>query len=154
MEFFVGIALASFVCGAAAWLGMDRDRVFYPAVLIATASYYVAFAVVDGGPAALWSEVAIAAPFLVLAVLGFKRNLWLVVAALLGHGVMDVFHEALVHNTGVPPGWPGFCLMFDVTAAAIVGCVLVLRARRSGAEVLRDWTAKGADGAPRPGVRY
>lgn len=144
MEFFVGIALASFVCGAAAWLGMDRDRVFYPAVLIATASYYVAFAVADGSPVALWSEVAIAAPFLALAVLGFKRNLWLVVAALVGHGVMDVFHEALVHNTGVPQAWPGFCLMFDVTAAVIVGCVLVLRDRR------RPSTAVLQDAQPAP----
>ncbi len=147
MEFFVGIALASFVCGAAALLGLDRDRVFYPAVLIATASYYVAFAVVDGSQAALWSEVAMAAPFLVLAVVGFKRNLWFVVAALVGHGVMDVFHDALVHNTGVPKGWPGFCLTFDVTAAAIVGCVLAFRANNQSSQAGRGSLDGGARSA-------
>lgn len=128
MEFFVGIALALLVCGAAAGLGMDRDRVFYPAVLIATASYYVAFAIVDGGQAVLWSEAAIAALFIGMAVLGFKRNPWVVVAALAGHGAMDIFHDALVHNTGVPQGWPGFCMTFDLTAAVLVGCVLAFRA--------------------------
>jgi hypothetical protein len=129
MEFFVGIALALLVCSAAAWLGMDRDRVFYPSVLIVTATYYILFAVIDGGQDVLLSELAIAAAFIGFAVVGFKRNLWLVVGALAGHGVMDCFHDVLVHNTGVPRGWPGFCLTFDLTAAALVGCVLLLRAR-------------------------
>ena len=129
MEFIVGIALALFVCGAAAWLGMDRDRVFYPAVLIVTATYYVLFAVIDGGLKVLWFEMVIAAVFIVLAVLGFKRNPWLVVVALAGHGVLDFFHDAIVHNAGVPHGWPGFCLTFDMTAALFVGCLLVFRAR-------------------------
>lgn len=152
MEFFVGIALALLVCGAAAGLGMDRDRVFYPAVLIATASYYVAFAVVDGGQAALWSEVAIAAVFIGMAVLGFKRNPWVVVAALAGHGVMDVFHDALVHNTGVPQGWPGFCMTFDLTAAALVGCVLAFRANKQGNPVTAGRGSPGLlPGAPRVG---
>ncbi len=129
MEFIVGMALALLVCGAAAWLGMDRDRVFYPTVLIVIASYYVLFAVMDGGHEVLFSEIAIAASFMGLGVAGFKRNLWLVVGALAGHGVLDFFHHDLVHNTGVPQGWPGFCLTFDLTAAALVGCVLVFRAR-------------------------
>ena len=129
MEYIVGIALALFVCGAASLLEMDRDRVFYPTILIVIATYYVLFAVMDGSNAVLGSEVAIAAVFIVIAVVGFKRNLWLVVGALAGHGVMDFFHQALVHNTGVPRGWPGFCLAFDLTAAVFVGCVLAFRAR-------------------------
>jgi hypothetical protein len=59
-------------------------------------------------------------------------NLWLVVGALAGHGVLDYFHHDLVHNIGVPPAWPGFCLTFDLTAAALFGCVLVFRARDGG----------------------
>ncbi len=129
MEFIVGITLALFICGAAAGLGMDRDRVFYPAVLMATATYYVLFAVIDGGREVLWSEMAIAAVFIGFAVAGFKRSPWLVVVALIAHGVMDVFHDALVHNAGVPIGWPGFCMTFDVTAAMLVGCMLVLRVK-------------------------
>jgi len=128
MEFIVGVALALFVCGAASLLGMDRDRVFYPTILIVVASYYVLFAVMDGSHNVLLSEIAIAAMFTVVAVVGFKRDLWLVAAALAGHGVMDIFHHALVQNVGVPSVWPGFCMAFDLTAAVFVGCLLALRA--------------------------
>jgi hypothetical protein len=129
MEYIVGVALALFVCGAASLLGMDRDRVFYPTVLIVVASYYVLFAVMDGSHRVLRVEIAIAAVFAALAVVGFKRNLWLVVGALAGHGVLDFVHHALVQNTGVPSGWPGFCLAFDLSAALFVGCVVAFRAK-------------------------
>jgi hypothetical protein len=129
MEFLVGIVLALFFCAAAAVLGMDRERSFYPAVLIAVASYYVAFAVADGRGEVMLSELAIAGLFIAGAVLGFKRNPWIAVVALAGHGVMDGFHHHLVHNTGVPRAWPGFCLSFDVTAAVFVACIMLARAR-------------------------
>jgi hypothetical protein len=129
METIVGITLALFLCAAAAGLGMDRERVFYPAVLIAVASYYLAFAVVDGRSEVMLCEAAIAAVFIVAAVAGFKRSPWIAVVALAGHGVMDAFHHHLVHNTGVPTAWPGFCMAFDVTAAAFVALVMKSLAR-------------------------
>ena len=129
MEYIVGITLALFFCAAAAGLGMDRERVFYPAVTIAVASYYLAFALVDGRNEVMLAEVAIAAVFIVSAVAGFKLNPWIAVVALGGHGVMDAFHDHLVHNTGAPQVWPGFCMSFDVTAAALVAWVLLARAR-------------------------
>jgi hypothetical protein len=49
----------------------------------------------DFTEAVLFSEMANSAAFMGLAVLGFKRNLWLVVGALAGHGV------------GNPPGLGG-----------------------------------------------
>lgn len=66
MEYIVGVALALFVCGAAWLLGMDRDRVFYPTVLIVVASYYVLFAAMDGSHGVLRAEIAIAAVFAAL----------------------------------------------------------------------------------------
>ena len=134
MEYIVGITLALLLCGAAAWLGMDRERVFYPAVAIAVASYYLAFAVADGRNEVMMSEVAIAAVFIVAAVAGFKRSPWFAVAALGGHGVMDAFHQHLVRNAGVPQVWPGFCMTFDVTAAVIVALILLARARGEGVQ--------------------
>ena len=98
MEYLVGITLALFFCAAAAGLGMDRERAFYPAVLIAVASYYLAFAVVDGRHEVMLSEIAIAAVFIAAAVAGFKRSPWIAVVALGGHGVMDAFHHHLVHK--------------------------------------------------------
>ena len=129
MEYIVGISLALLFCAAAAGLGMDRERVFYPAVLIAVASYYLAFAAVDGRSEVMLSEVAIAAVFVAGAVAGLKGNPWVAVVALAGHGVMDGFHHRLVHNVGVPQVWPGFCMAFDVTAAAFVALVMLARAR-------------------------
>lgn len=134
MEYIVGIALALVFCAAALGLGMDRERVFYPAVVMAVASYYLAFAVSDGRSGVLLAEVAIAAVFIALAVAGFKRSPWIAVVALGAHGVMDVFHHQLVHNTGVPGAWPGFCASFDVTAAAFVALVMLARARAERAQ--------------------
>jgi len=130
MEYIVGFTLALFFCAAAAWLSMDRERAFYPAVVMAVATYYLAFAVVDGRGEVMRSEVVIAAIFIVGAVAGFKRNPWIAVAALGGHGVMDGFHHHLVNNTGVPQVWPGFCMTFDVTAAVLVALVMLARTRR------------------------
>lgn len=130
MAYIVGFTLALVFCSAAAALGMDRERVFYPAVVMAVASYYLAFAVADGRGEVMAQEVAIAALFIAGAVLGFKRNPWFAVAALGGHGVMDLFHHLLVHNRGVPAAWPGFCMAFDVAAAVIVA--LLMQARERG----------------------
>jgi hypothetical protein len=129
VEYLVGITLALLFCAAAAGLGMDRERVFYPAVVMAVASYYLAFAAADGRSEVWWPEAAITAVFIAAAVAAFKRNPWLAVVALAGHGVMDGFHHLLVHNTGVPRSWPGFCMSFDVSAAAIVAWVMLARAR-------------------------
>jgi hypothetical protein len=80
--------------------GFDRDRVFYLTVLIVIATYYILFAVMGSSTPTLAIESA--ASFLVLAVAGFKKNLWLVVAALAGHGVFDFFHQLFIQNPGVP----------------------------------------------------
>lgn len=66
----------------------------------------------------------IVAAFVVLAVAGFKRELWLAVLGLAGHGVMDCFHAKIVDNPGVPEWWPAFCLGFDVKAAMCLAWVL------------------------------
>jgi hypothetical protein len=129
MEYIVGITLALIFCGAATWLGMDRERVFYPAVVMAVASYYLAFAVVDGRSSVMLSEVAIAAVFIAGAVAAYKYKPWIALVALGGHGVMDAFHHLLVHNAGVPRSWPGFCGSFDLTAAALVALIMLARAQ-------------------------
>jgi hypothetical protein len=134
METIVGFILALLFCGAAAALGMDRERAFYPAVVMAVASYYLAFAVVDGRHGVMLSEVAIAAVFIAGAVAGFKFSPWIAVVALAGHGVMDGFHHHLVHNAGVPQVWPGFCMTFDVTAGAFAALLTRARARGKQAQ--------------------
>jgi len=47
MEYLIGLILSFLVAGFAIIVGFDRDRSFYPTVLIIIASYYVLFAVMD-----------------------------------------------------------------------------------------------------------
>jgi hypothetical protein len=126
MEYLIGLILSLAVAGLAVIIGFDRERAFYPTVLIVIASYYVLFAVMGAPVRTLVIEIVVATAFLLLAVWGFKRNLWLVVAALVAHGVFDFVRPLFIENPGVPRWWPGFCLMFDV----ILGGVLAVRLMR------------------------
>jgi hypothetical protein len=40
------------------------------------------------------------------------------VAALALHGILDLTHERVISNPGVPLWWPAVCLTYDMTAAA------------------------------------
>jgi hypothetical protein len=117
MEYLIGVILSVAVAGFAMAVGFDRERVFYPTVLIVTASYYVLFAAEGGSGRTLMTEIVIAGCFLIAAVLGFKRSFWILPVALVGHGVVDFFRRFFIVNPGVPRWWPGFCLAFDVGLA-------------------------------------
>ena len=127
MEHVIGVVLAVVVCVFAMLTGFDRDRVFYPTVLMTFGTYYVLFALIGGSTPALVAECLATGALAVLAVPGFKKNLWITAAALAGHGVFDFFHASLIHNPGVPAWWPGFCTSFDVVAAGILGVLLLRR---------------------------
>ena len=129
MEYLIGAGVALVVCAFAMLAGFDRDRVFYPTLLIVTASYYMLFAVLGRSTPALAIESAVAVTFLVVGVAGFRKSLWLVVAALAGHAVFDFFHQLFIQNPGVPMWWPGFCLSFDIFAGGFLAMLLM---RRSG----------------------
>jgi len=118
MEYLIGIGLASGVFLFARFTGLDRDRAFYATVAMVVPSYYALFAILGGSMAALGVESVFIAGFVLAAVLGFKRNLWLVAAALAGHGIFDFFHSRLITNPGLPVWWPGFCGSYDVVAGA------------------------------------
>jgi hypothetical protein len=102
VEYLAGVALALAAGRAASLVGLDRDRALYPTVMIVIATYYALFAVMASSVRALVSELVVIAAFLVAAVAGFKRTLWIVVAALLAHSVFDFVHEHLISNPGVP----------------------------------------------------
>jgi hypothetical protein len=122
MEYIIGFALASVVAVFARLVRFDRDRSFYPVVLIIVASFYVLFAVMGGSVQALIIELAIMSGFVVASVVGMKRHLWVVAAGLVAHGIMDSFHAHLVNNRGMPEWWPGFCMAYDILA----GCLMLM----------------------------
>jgi hypothetical protein len=125
VAYVIGFVLAFAVCGLARATGLDRDRAFYTAVAMTIASYYVLFAALGGSTATLVVESIVTAVFVLVAVIGFKLNLWLVVVCLGGHGVFDALHDLVYTNSGVPDWWPAFCGTFDVTAAAILAWLLL-----------------------------
>ena len=128
MEYLIGVGLAAAVCVFARLTSFDRDRVFYPMLATVVAHYYILFAVMGSSTRTLAVESLMASGFFVLAVAGFKKNLWLIVAALAGHGVFDFFHHRFIQNPGVPVWWPGFCLSFDVLAGGFLAMLLMRRA--------------------------
>lgn len=126
----VGAGMALAVAAGATMTGFDRDRSFYPTNLVVIASTYDLFAAIGGSPEAFAIDSLIQAAFIGLAVIGFRTNLWLVVAGLFGHGMLDLVHDQLINNPGVPAWWPTFCMSYDVAAAAY----LAFRLLRSGNE--------------------
>src|SRR5262249_30215176 len=121
LPYVVGFVLSLVVASFARWVGFDRDRAFYPAVLIVVASYYVLFAAMSGSIQTVVVESVVMAPFAIAAVVGFRGSAWIVVAALAAHGIQDAVHGYLVANAGVPVWWPAWCLAYDVGAAGALG---------------------------------
>jgi hypothetical protein len=82
------------------------------------AAVYIGFAVADGRSSVIATEIAVASAFIVLATLAIKSP-WLVVIALVAHGVKDAWQHRtqFVSNTR---WWPPFCLVVDVVAAALI----------------------------------
>ena len=117
MDIMIGIAMAVAVGLFTSVVGLERDRALYPVVMIVIASYYDLFAVMAGG-SALAAEAMVSVLFVAAATIGFRTNLWIVVAALVAHGIFDAVHGLLIDNTGVPSWWPLWCLSYDVAAGA------------------------------------
>jgi len=118
MPYVVGIVLSIGVAVLARSVGFDRDRAFYPTVMIVIASYYVLFAAMSGSVQMVLLESIVMIVFAVAAVVGFKSSPWIVVVALAGHGVFDALRGEVLENSGVPVWWPAFCLAYDLGAAA------------------------------------
>ena len=120
----VGLFLALAVGAFATTLRLDRDRAFYPTVMIVIAAYYVLFALMAASNDALLVELLVAAAFVTAAAIGFRWSLWIVAIALAAHGLFDLLHGVLINNPGVPAWWPGFCFAYDVTAAGYLAWLL------------------------------
>lgn len=124
MDIIIGVGLGIVIPVFAAWIGLDRDRAFYPTVLIVIASYYVLFAAMGGSPQTAIAEIVAMTLFMALALLGFKRSPWWLVLGLFAHGVFDFTHGLFIDNAGVPLWWPAFCSSIDVVTAVVLGLLL------------------------------
>ena len=129
----VGACLAFAVGIFATMVGLDRDRAFYPTVAIVIAALYSLFAAIGGSTRALIVEAIVGVGFIALAVVGFRKSLWVVAAVLALHGVFDLVHGSFISNPGVPRWWPAFCLTYDVAAAGYLAWLIISRRSRAAA---------------------
>lgn len=127
MEYVIGVVAATVVGLFASVIGFDKERCFYPVVLIVIATLYLLFAAMARSTGALVAEAIPASLFVAAAALGFRKNPWFVVAGLALHGVFDFFHRAVIANPGVPVWWPGWCLAYDVVASAYLAALILIR---------------------------
>ncbi|MFO1512844.1 MAG: hypothetical protein U1F83_08040 [Verrucomicrobiota bacterium] len=124
MAYLIGVSLALAISLMARIVGLDRDRAFYPTVMMVIALLYCLFAVMGGSMQALGTESVPAVAFLLVSILGFRVNLWFVAGALFAHGVFDGIHHHFISNPGVPVWWPPFCLTYDITAAGYLAWLI------------------------------
>ena len=120
----VGALLALAVGVMATVARLDRDRAFYPTVMIVIAYLYCLFAVMGGSTRALLVESLLGTVFAAAALAGFRSSLWIVAGALAGHGLLDFIHGAVIDNPGVPSFWPAFCGAYDIIAGAYLAWLL------------------------------
>src|SRR5262245_47146595 len=132
MPYVIGIILSVCVALFARSVGFDRDRAFYPTVVIVVAAYYVLFAAMSGSVHTVLVESIVMMGFLMPAAFGFRSNSWIVACALAGRGVLDSLHGYVIANSGVPIWWPAFCFAYDLGAAAILAWLLWRRSVGSG----------------------
>ena len=125
MPYVIGIVISVGVALLGRYGGFDRDRAFYPTVLIVVGHYYVLFAAMGDSVQTVLLESAVMTLFVIAAVAGFKGSAWIVVGALAGHGFQDAVHGHIVANAGVPAWWPAWCLAYDVGAAGALAWLLM-----------------------------
>lgn len=122
-----GLGLAVAVAVFARIVGFDRERAFYPVVLIVVASYYVLFATIGGDRAELTTQLVVFGSFSTAAVASFRKSLWFAVAGLAMHGLYDLYYyQSFAGGHGVPPWWPSFCGAYDLAAATALALLLII----------------------------
>jgi hypothetical protein len=125
MEILAGLIASISIIGLGYATRQNRSLPFYSTVLIVIALAYVLFAVMADAFQTILTESAIAAVFIVVAVVGSRWSdplvAGLVVAGGLAvHGAYDLVHAVLVPNPVVPSWWPLFCGAVDILLAGWV----------------------------------
>lgn len=125
LDILWGLVIGLSGAGAAHVLGFDRDRSYYPTLMIVIAAIFILFAVMAVPASALLAEGLAATAFIALAIAGHRWSLWFVVVALLGHGVFDVAHAHLIANAAVPSWYPAFCGAADLALSASLAALIL-----------------------------
>lgn len=115
MSLGIGVFLGVAIGAIADVLRFNRDRSFYPTLLIVIASYYVLFALMSGHSVIV--EIAVAMAFSTVAIASALRWRLLIAWGLLLHGIFDFARGGIIGDAGAPHWWPEFCGGVDVALA-------------------------------------
>ena len=96
----IGVLSAVAIAALARSTGFDRDRSFYPTVLVVIAAYYILFAVMGGSRQALAWEIVVAVAFSTVAITGALRLPLLVGVGIFSHGLFDFVHYMMIQDAG------------------------------------------------------
>lgn len=88
------------------------------------AAVYIGFAVADGRTIVLAVEIGVASVFVILAALAITWSSWLIVIALVAHGIKDLWQHR-THFVANTRWWPPFCLVVDFVCAAAIAVLLL-----------------------------
>ncbi len=122
-KFGAGLGLALATMLASLTLGEVQRLEFHAVLLTLIAAVYVGFALQGDFTAGVWPELAAAAGFTLLALLGLWLSPWLIVAGLGLHSVWDILHHNGVGflKTRAPQWYIPFCVGYDWLLALLLG---------------------------------
>lgn len=120
MEYIVGALSAVVLVIFGKVSGFDRDRSFYPTVLIVIGFLYVLFGALDGRASVVLIELASALVFSAVAIFGYRKSCLIVAAGIAAHGVFDFVRQFFIEDRGVPVWWPGFCGTIDILLGLLI----------------------------------
>jgi hypothetical protein len=91
----------------------------YAIGVVGIAFAYIGFAVADGRAKVIAVESGLAMGFTVLAAVAITGTPWLLVAALGGHGLKDLWQHR-THFVSTTRWWPSFCMTVDFVVATVL----------------------------------
>ncbi|MDH5377211.1 MAG: hypothetical protein OEX00_02675 [Gammaproteobacteria bacterium] len=112
MVYFFAIAtFIALVLIAGKW----RDhKLYYAAVLVGIALFYLAFAAIEPSLELFLKEAGFVAIFSLIAIFGRRHSLQLIALGIFTHGLFDFYHDMFFVNPGVPSWWPVYCAVVDI----------------------------------------
>ena len=98
---------------------------FHAVLLTLIASVYIGFALQSGRPYEVGLEIATAAAFVALALIGLWLSPWFIILGLALHGLWDFLHHSVI-RTPMPRWYIPLCMIYDVSIAGFLSLYLVL----------------------------
>ena len=123
MPLLAGVGVGGATVAHMAIGGVMNQRGTWATTMVAIASFHVVFAIQTGNTLEIAVHTGLAAGFAALAIIGALTSSWILAAALLGHGIFDVFAGSVIANPA-PGWWWSFCLGIDVVLALALAAML------------------------------